>query len=785
MARLSASRESDEFEEDPVSAEGVADSEEEEEEEEGAMEEQATPKRRRLNADARHSNGNPRKTAQQGAMGQGESRETLKERSAAIRRAGQEALQPPEGKLKILSGASSHAPRIPLANRNTYHLSDDDEEHVLSTNSRRTPIRHPKSTQNGSFKPLAQVQAAIDLQFQMEQDEVGAESEGHEQEEPVVEQPQQSGSGKKRRGRPPNPPKPIQTNDQTMHADPGTPDTAAAPKRRVGRPTKAEAAAARASNTAIAQQSSNSPAQANRRRSARVSGNTVEPTTEPAEQAASKGSASNTRQLRDGADQAVTSNIGRRVRARVNNHSNEQQQTTQPMNSASQPMVIDDEQDDDQVHETNEEAEEDDDEPQGSDVPEENFIFEENAEPEEDDEDHEPQGHDEPDGNFVPEEDNEPEQQPEPSDTDSHRLHGQWGLMQGIWREARRHRDETPDISDDTFNATMRACKDSRAAVRAIPAGISQDELIQITTECCNSVRLAEALCRDTSDVRNRDERGYHIFKFLMPALAKLLKAEVEALERVDIEGAGLPQISMAHLPIVMNLIHGINTCGLEAYRAYTRLDHDRPVKRDVHSRITIPLRNLHTALEGIYQRRAATEMARVQADAIAAEEAARDEEHERLEAWRETVTRNQAKWKKMDTVRRELVLNSIDTKKRNHIYKCPSTLVVETAEDGRPFLDPKWRKEVTTFTMRELVALREGLILHVDTPDPLKSEVFENLIKDYCRYKGELTERNTLEIVRQAGDMRASLIKFHKDNGTQPPRWVWKVPVWMEPVEY
>jgi hypothetical protein len=784
MARLSASQASDEVEEDSVSAEGVADSEEE-----GAMEEQATPKRRRLNADARHSNGNPRKTAQQGAMGQGESRETLKERSAAIRRAGQEALQPPRGKLKHPSGASSLAPRIPLANRNTYHLSDDNEEDALSTNVRRTPIRHPKPTQNASYTSLADAQAQIDLQFQMEQDEVGAESEGHEQEEPVVEQPQQSGSGKKRRGRPPNPPKPVQMNDQTMHADPGTPDTAAAPKRRVGRPTKAEAAAAaaaaRAGSTANAQQPSNTPAQANRRRSARVSGNTVEPTPEPAEQAASKGSASNTRQLRNGADQAVTSNIGRRVRARVNNHSNEQQQTTQPMNSASQPMVIDDEQGDDQVHETNEEAEEDDDEPQGSDVPEENFYFEENAEPEEDDEDHEPQGNDGPDGNFVPEENNEPEQQPEPSDTDSHRLHGQWGLMQGIWREARRHSDETPDISDDTFNATLRACKDSRAAVRAIPAGISPDELIQITTECRNSVRLVEALCRDTSDVRNRDERGYHIFKFLMPALAKLLKAEVEALERVDIEGAGLPQISMAHLPIVMNLIHGINTCGLEAYHAYTRLDHDRPVKRDVHSRITIPLRNLHTALEGIYQRRAATEMARVQADAIAAEEAARDEEHERLEEWRETVTRNQAKWKKMDTVRRELVLNSIDTKKRNHIYKCPSTLVVETAEDGRPFLDPKWRKEVTTFTMRELVALREGLILHVDTPDPLKSEVFENLIKDYCRYKGELAERNTLEIVRQAGDMRASLIKLYKDNGTQPPRWVWKVPVWMEPAQY
>jgi hypothetical protein len=41
------------------------------------------------------------------------------------------------------------------------------------------------------------------------------------------------------------------------------------------------------------------------------------------------------------------------------------------------------------------------------------------------------------------------------------------------------------------------------------------------------------------------------------------------------------------------------------------------------------------------------------------------------------------------------------------------------------------------------------------------------------------------LEIVRQAGDMSAAYIKIRGDNGAEPPRWVWRVPVWMEPVEY
>jgi hypothetical protein len=109
----------------------------------------------------------------------------------------------------------------------------------------------------------------------------------------------------------------------------------------------------------------------------------------------------------------------------------------------------------------------------------------------------------------------------------------------------------------------------------------------------------------------------------------------------------------------------------------------------------------------------------------------------------------------------------------------------VETREDGQPLLPAKWRRQVTTFTMRELAALREGLQKHVDTPLPLKSEVFENLMLEYCRFGGELSERNTLEIVRQSNDLRAGLIKLHKDNGTQPPRWVWLVPVWMEPVRY
>ena len=149
-----------------------------------------------------------------------------------------------------------------------------------------------------------------------------------------------------------------------------------------------------------------------------------------------------------------------------------------------------------------------------------------------------------------------------------------------------------------------------------------------------------------------------------------------------------------------------------------------------------------------------------------------------------EIKMRNQAKWKKMDTVRRDLIRNSSDETVRLHMAMCPSK-IVETHEDGQPFIPVEWRKKVTTFTMRELEALQEGLQKHVDTPDPLQSEVFENLMLEYCRFGGPLSKRNTLEIVRQAGDMSAAYIKIRGDNGAEPPRWVWRVPVWMEPVEY
>jgi hypothetical protein len=796
MARLSGIRASAESEEQSVSAEGVADSEEEEEEEEeGAMEEHnTTPKRRRLNGDARHPNGNASRTSQQGAMGQAESRDTLRKRNAALHRAGQEAREY-KGKLKRLSGGPSHAlsaRRVPLSNARTFDVPDRDEEGVLSNNARHTPLRRTiKRTQIPSRR--SPEQSLIDQQFiddqltaeadkedeDVERDEDEAASEGHEEEEHVVEQPQQSGNGKKRRGRPRNEPlQPIQTNGQTGRvqgwvlnqshpdnqrreqpstsavqspeanaapADPVTPDTTAAPKRKRGRPTKEQAAAAAARASVIARKSLNSDAQVNRRRSARVSGDNVESATEPAVPAAST---SNANRLRNKVNQAATSNGGKRASARVNNHSDAQQQATEEMGSVAQPVVLDDEEYDDQAHDTNEEAEEDD-------------------------EDHVPEGND------------EAEERPEPSNTDSQRLHGQWGQMRGILREALKHRDETPNIPDDTFNETLRACKDVRRTVRATAIDIGPDELERITSECESAVSRAGALCRDTKNVPNRDDRGYHIFKFLVPSLAKLLKSVIEAFERVDIEGAGLPQISMAHLLIVINLISAIHDCGNGAYHAYTALDPGRPVKKDVHAEITIKLRDLSANLTNVYQRRVGTETARVQAEAMHDEYEARNQQRERLEEWRKTKMQNLLKWKKMDTVRRQLIHNSRNEKRRAHIYKCPSTLVVETGEDGRPFIPVKWRKEVVTFTMRELEALREGLMKHADTPDPLKSEVFENLMLEYCRFGGELSERNTLEIVRQACDMRAGLIHMHRKRDIDPPGWVWRVPVWIEPVRY
>jgi len=802
MARLSASNSNARYaasgrtsEEQSVSAEGVADSEEEEEEEEGAMEEHATPKRRRLNADARHSNGNTSRPSHQRAMGQEESRETVRGRNAALHSAGQEARQPKRGQLKRVSAGPSNAlsaRRIPLANGNTYDVQDDNDDDVFPINARHTPLRRiVQRTQQPSYKSPEQLlldqqlrEAADNEDGDVEQEEEEAESEGREQEEPAVEQPQQSGSGKKGRGRPRKsiqlnadgkrrPGRPSRHNQPdnqrrqpsiqpstsgahspeatAEHGNSVTPDTTTAPARKRGRPTREEAAAAAARASSSAQRLSNGHAQANVRRSGRVSGEMVEPTTESVVPAASTSAAS---QPSNHANRAGSNN-GRRPNIRETIVDDEHQQATQGVDSVAQPVVIDDDQDDGQAQNADEEPDE--------------------AEEEQDDED------DDDDDDDDDAQENE-EERPATSEDDSGRLFGHWESIHELMQEAAKYRDERPSTRDKMFKTTLRDCKRARRTVRATAMDIDSDELEHITSECKNAVDRAARLCGDTSQVRGRDNRGVHIFRFLMPALVRLLTAVIEAFERCDIDGAGLPQISTDHFSDVINLMHAIWSCGDNAYHTYTGLS--EPIKREVHKGITLALRALLDKLTEFHNMKLANERAKERAEALHQELEARNEQRERVEQRRKTERTNQEKWKKMNSARWEVSKNSMNQRKLDHLRSCPMALV-ETDMDGQPFLPAYLRKRVKTFTMSELAALEEGLRKHVDTPSPLQSEVFENLMREYCRYGRELAEKNTLEIVRQANDLRAGLIKLHKDNGTEPPRWVWRVPVWMPPVRY
>lgn len=773
MARLSTSQafaEAEQSEDRSVSAEGVMDSEEEEEgEEEGTiMEQHSTPKRRRLNADARHSNGNEGISSHQGAMGQAESRETLRSRNAALHRAGQEA-RVPRGKLPRISGGSLRAlsarqrlPGNPLASANTFDLPSDDEEEVLPKNVRHTPIQRPsKRGQSALYKSPAQAQ--IDQQLGVAadnevEDDVEPESDGQLEDHPAVEQPQQSGSGKRGRGRPRKsiqvnadgkrrrgrPSKQNQPDDQTREQSIQSPTSVVAeanigsathepstttriPKSKSGRRARADVAA----EASLAQRDSNSHVH-HIPRTARVNDDNIEAATGPAVPAASTSDAG---QPGNDANQAVTGFGDRHVNGRANNHIDEQQQA----GSVAQSVVVGDAKNDDYTSEESEKSEGSEECGDGDDdvEAEEHIVL-------------------------------------------SSRLHGHWESIQELVREAAKHRDERFSIPDKTFKAALRDCKRTVRTVRATTADIDADELEQITSECRNVVSRAAQLCGDNTPMRNRGDRGYHISKFLMPALVRLLKAVIEAFERVDIEGAGQPQIYTHHLATIINLIYTIWTCGDSAYHQYKSID--RPVKKEVHAEITLRLRALHDKLEEFYTSRLRAEREREQALALSREIEAKDQKRERAEQRRRTEQLNRDKWRKMNTARWEVGKNSWDLKKLNHLRSCPSALV-ETNEAGQPFLPAYLRQNVETFTMRELAALREGLIKHVDTPSPLKSEVFENLMREYCCFGGELAARNTLEVVRQANDLRFGLIQLHEKNGTEVPRWVWQVPVWMDPV--
>jgi hypothetical protein len=376
----------------------------------------------------------------------------------------------------------------------------------------------------------------------------------------------------------------------------------------------------------------------------------------------------------------------------------------------------------------------------------------------------------------------ETEIQLEPAAADRHRLYGYWHKIRDVMREVAKHRGNTVRIKDDEFKEILQSCKDATNNVRTLAGDVSPDELNRIVQECREVLVRARILCGDGEPFENSREnrkRGFHVFKHLLPALAKLLRAAVKAFERVDVEGAETEQISLDHLHIVLGLLFAVVDLGENAHRGYLRLS--KPIKQDVHNGITIPLCELHSDLSRRYQALFRDQERRLRDEEIAREFAAMEEEREQQAQRRQLELRNQDKWKRMNQARQNISFNSGNVKKMNHLRSCPMGLV-HTDADGQPFLPDELRDKRGDWSMREIEALQKGLQKHVDTPAPLRSRVFENIIAEHCPFRKELTNKNLLEIVIKANEMKNFFIQRSRERGTDVEEWVRKIPRWMDP---
>lgn len=403
----------------------------------------------------------------------------------------------------------------------------------------------------------------------------------------------------------------------------------------------------------------------------------------------------------------------------------------------------------------------------------------EQAEENDSDEDEELADDDEDDDENSVDHADETEVQAETTDTDRHRLYGYWPTIREIMREVSRHRGNIVRIRDDEFKETLQACRD---AIRDTSAIISANELNNIIAQCRSAIARAGAICRNPDALENSraiKKRGWHIYKHLLPTLAKLLRAAIKAFERTDVEDFETDQISLPHLAIILELSNSASTMGLDAYHGFKDLS--KTIKRDVHEKITIPIRGLHTALSARYPALVKAQETQRRNAELAQAFAAMEERREQQARRRQLELANQEKWKRMNQVRLNLCFNSSNLKKINHMRSCGMQLV-ETNAEGEPYLPTRLRDRRGDWSMREIVALEASLKKHVDTPDPLRSMVFEHLIAEQCPYRKDLTERNLLEIVVTANELKNFYIQRSRERGVAVDEWVTMVPRWMAP---
>jgi len=787
--------------------------------------------------------------AHTGAMGQNESRETVRARNNALHRAPGKAVAPNSGKLPRRSGGLSHVVsgqrrlgRSVLADANTYNVpSDDDDEpgpsrRKAATTAQFSPLKRQiqqQSREERLRQEERERQAALDRQLDLNWEHgneklvedveswrgafiaalSGEDSRVHEvsesgasdmqdnadaeepevlinaHNEPVSEPPQQS-DHKRKRGRPrksrPNDEEQEQAIEPSRKSRPNDEEQDRAselPRRKRGRPSNAEreAKARRLAAQEVVEASvihagppgmtdelsPTSPPQATRiatsqnRRHQRPAQTTApEPSTAPLISSGQPRQAS--------ADQDVPqngSNSGHQITA-----DDEEEPLFVEIAESDQPDIVrpeelgglNDEEYNDQTHAT-------DGQPAGEEVDEgrESSDDQDSEDDEEEDED---------------EHLDETEIQLEPLANDRHRLYGHWHKIREVMREVAKHRGSTIRIKDEEFKTVIQACKEATTTVSRVAADISPEDLMQTVGQCEDAIAQARSICGNGeafADSRQTRKRGFHIFKHLLPALAKLLRAAIKAFERVDKVDVNTDQIPLGHLSKIIELLSAVVQCGECAYRSYQALS--RPFKQTVHKGITLNLRDLHSTLIAKYTTEMRRQEEQQRNEEIARIFAADEERRKRRDQQKKVEERNQNKWKHMNSARFNASFNTGNPDKLKHLRSCGMHLV-QTDADGQPYLPTRLRDMRGEWSMLEIEALEASLRKHVDTLAPISSMVFEKLFADQCKYRKPLADKNVLEIVIKSNELKNFYIQRSRERGIPLAGWVDRIPRWMDP---
>lgn len=371
-----------------------------------------------------------------------------------------------------------------------------------------------------------------------------------------------------------------------------------------------------------------------------------------------------------------------------------------------------------------------------------------------------------------------------PSDeTDQHRLYGHWARFCKIVTVAKKYHGAKVRIKNPGFKKLLEDCEMLTSSIRATASDASPGEVDRFVSRCTSILKRSQKICgHRVSEVDFSDKKlGFHIFKHLVPALALLLYAVVRGFESLDVEATDNQQISLEHLRTVLDIMVAIADSEKSAFDGFLKLS-EKANKRKVHEGIAIPLRAMLDSLSRVHRSQVAEQQARAAREEAAREMAAQSQEMERRARHRKLSDANHSYWNHLNLLRVR-VANTFNRQKLLHLRSCPASLV-ETKEDGMPYLRYEAHVQQAQWTMPELAALQNCLKNFPDNDrvPPCQSKVFERVIDKACRPGGALTNRNVLEIVVTANEMKDNFIRLRLERDEDIEPWLERIPQWIGP---